>query len=222
MAIIQPDLSGISNGEIGDAIDWTKPMNTMIDDYNGNIDNTNIFTNANIAPSKINNSNHDIFFPGVIVAYGSSTAPTGWLSCDGSAVSRSTYANLFAIIGTTYGTGDGSTTFNLPDSRGRTYIGSGTSDPLTARSVGDTGGEENHAITEAELASHNHHLNPIGTTQNLVSNQYNGATTVTRQLLSTTLADTQSTGSSFVGNTGSGTAHNNMQPWICANYIIKT
>lgn len=56
--------------------------------------------------------------PGVILMYGAPTAPTGWLECDGSAVSRTTYSSLFAVIGTTFGVGDGSTTFNLPDLRG--------------------------------------------------------------------------------------------------------
>ncbi len=56
---------------------------------------------------------------GVILPYGASNAPNGWLLCDGSAISRTTFANLFAIVGTSFGTGDGSTTFNLPDLRGR-------------------------------------------------------------------------------------------------------
>src|SRR5688572_13958247 len=60
---------------------------------------------------------------GIAVPYAGSSAPTDWLLCDGSAVSRTTYANLFAVIGTTYGSGDGSTTFNLPDLRGRTVAG---------------------------------------------------------------------------------------------------
>ena len=55
---------------------------------------------------------------GSIIMYGAATAPTGWLECDGSAVSRTTYSSLFAIIGTTFGSGDGTTTFNLPDLRG--------------------------------------------------------------------------------------------------------
>lgn len=63
---------------------------------------------------------------GGMVPFGASSAPTGWLICDGSAVSRTTYAALYAVIGSTYGAGDGSTTFNLPDRRGRTSIGSGT------------------------------------------------------------------------------------------------
>lgn len=65
-------------------------------------------------------------FTGLILMWGGAAAPTGWLLCQGQAVSRATYADLFAIIGTTYGEGDGSTTFNLPDMKGRTVIGSGT------------------------------------------------------------------------------------------------
>jgi len=63
---------------------------------------------------------------GMIAAFARTTAPTGWLACNGSAVSRTTYANLFAAIGTTYGVGDGSTTFNLPDCRGVFLRGHGS------------------------------------------------------------------------------------------------
>jgi microcystin-dependent protein len=63
---------------------------------------------------------------GAIIPYGGSSAPTNWLLCDGTAVSRSTYATLFGVIGTAYGAGNGSTTFNLPDFRGRTTVGAGT------------------------------------------------------------------------------------------------
>ncbi|MEM7179571.1 MAG: phage tail protein [Spirochaetota bacterium] len=65
--------------------------------------------------------------PGTIVSYAMQTAPIGYLSCDGSAVSRTTYANLFAVIGTNWGAGDGSTTFNLPDVRAAMPVGVGTS-----------------------------------------------------------------------------------------------
>lgn len=64
---------------------------------------------------------------GLIVPFGGTTAPTGWLLCDGSAVSRDTYSELFAVIGTNYGAGDGTTTFNLPDMREATAKGAGTS-----------------------------------------------------------------------------------------------
>lgn len=69
--------------------------------------------------------------------------PVGWLLCDGRTVSRTTYPQLFASIGTAFGGGDGSTTFNLPDLRGRTIIGAGAGPSLTARALGDDGGEEN-------------------------------------------------------------------------------
>jgi microcystin-dependent protein len=88
---------------------------------------------------------------GSIYMFAGATAPTGFLMCDGSAVSRTTYSALFAVIGTTYGTGDGSTTFNLPDMSGRVPIGASSLHVL-----GTSGGEEGHVLLEAELPSHDH------------------------------------------------------------------
>lgn len=79
---------------------------------------------------------------GIITAFGGDTAPTGWLMCDGAAVSRSTYADLFAVVGTAYGIGDGSTTFNLPDLQQRFPLGKAASG--TGASLGDTGGAIDH------------------------------------------------------------------------------
>lgn len=91
------------------------------------------------------------FLPtGSVMSHSGASAPTGFLLCDGSAVSRTTYAALFAVITTTYGIGDGSTTFNVPDLRGRAVIGVGTGAGLTARALASTGGEETHAISVAE------------------------------------------------------------------------
>lgn len=98
---------------------------------------------------------------GAVQAYGGA-APAGWLVCDGSAVSRTTYANLFAVIGTTFGAGDGSTTFNVPDLRGRGPIGSGTGSGLTARTTGQQLGNETHAMTNAELVNHTHSITDPG------------------------------------------------------------
>jgi microcystin-dependent protein len=70
--------------------------------------------------------------PGFINTYAGSSAPTGWLICNGSAISRSTYSDLYAVIGTTYGIGDGSTTFNIPDFRAASPAGAGTSTGYTA------------------------------------------------------------------------------------------
>ncbi|MCB1175055.1 MAG: tail fiber protein [Leptospiraceae bacterium] len=82
--------------------------------------------------------------PGMIIAYGASSAPAGWLLCDGSTVSRTTYASLFAIIGTGFGSGDGSTTFHLPDLRGRflrgANAGSGRDPDAAARTAMNAGG----------------------------------------------------------------------------------
>jgi microcystin-dependent protein len=83
--------------------------------------------------------------------YGAVTPPSGWLICDGSAVSRTQYSNLFAIISTTWGIGDGSSTFNLPDLRDCFPIGASASKALTS-----AGGEATHTLSVAELAAHTH------------------------------------------------------------------
>ncbi len=80
---------------------------------------------------------------GAIIAYGGAAAPNGYLMCNGAAVSRTTYAALFAVIGTTYGSGDGSTTFNIPDLRQRFPLGK--ADSGTGNTLGGTGGAINHA-----------------------------------------------------------------------------
>lgn len=90
---------------------------------------------------------------GSIIATSLTTAPAGWLICDGAAVSRTTYANLFGVIGTTYGAGNGSTTFNLPDLRGRVAVGKNGGSFGT---LGATGGSETVTLTEAQMPSHTH------------------------------------------------------------------
>ena len=88
---------------------------------------------------------------GQMVDFAGTSAPTYWLDCDGSAVSRTTYADLFAVISTTWGVGDGSTTFNLPDFQRSVAVGSGgTGTGTLGNSVGDTGGAETDSITVAE------------------------------------------------------------------------
>ncbi len=66
---------------------------------------------------------------GCVIPFAGAAAPTGWLLCQGQAISRTTYAQLFSVIGTTYGSGDGKTTFNLPDMRGRVAVGSDANSP---------------------------------------------------------------------------------------------
>jgi len=98
---------------------------------------------------------------GAMMAFLDSTAPSGWLLCDGSAVSRTTYSDLFAVIGTAYGAGDGSTTFNLPDGRGRSIFGDDGATFVTGGNGGSTthdhGGSSNgHALAISEMPSHDH------------------------------------------------------------------
>lgn len=88
---------------------------------------------------------------GTVIESAASATPTGYLPCDGAAVSRATYASLFASIGTTYGAGDGSTTFNVPDKRGRTAIGDGTGSGLSARTQGQTLGTETNTLLTSDL-----------------------------------------------------------------------
>ena len=90
---------------------------------------------------------------GIVMPFAGSTAPQGYLLCDGSAVSRSEYADLFTAIGTTYGAGDGSTTFNVPDLAGKVVIGVSDNHAL-----GSTGGEASHTLTESELPAHVHEV----------------------------------------------------------------
>ena len=78
--------------------------------------------------------------PGTVAMYGGASAPTGWLLCDGSAVSRSVYSLLFTAIGTTYGAGDGTTTFNLPDLRGRVAVGYAAGGKTEVATLGNNDG----------------------------------------------------------------------------------
>jgi len=154
----------------------------------------------------------------------------------GQAISRTTYAPLFAIMGTTYGAGDGTTTFNLPDKTGRvsamkeaaasrltsTYFGGNSAN------LGAVGGSESHTLTTPQMPAHNHGVTDPGHTHTL-----NNATNLLDILLGNNFQ-----GSNFVGNArnitmnsavtgisinnaGGGGAHNNVQPTIVCNYIIR-
>lgn len=171
--------------------------------------------------------------PGLIVDYGGTSAPSGWLLCDGSAVSRSTYSALFSAIGTNYGAGNGSTTFNVPDFRGRSGVGTGTGSGLTARSIGATGGEETHVLVTAELATHGHTLTDPGHVHTVGLPDMNpptGGAAAGVTGIGTSSATTDNFNNAAANHvtgitmatTGSDTAHNTMHPFLVATKIIKT
>ena len=112
---------------------------------------------------------------GLVLPFAGVAAPTGWLLCNGAAISRSTYARLFAIIGTVYGAGDGTNTFNLPDLRGRVPVGAGQGSGLANRTLGAYGGEENHALSWVETGSHYHNLSNVSAHD---TNHYHSGTTL--------------------------------------------
>ena len=187
---------------------------------------------------------------GMITPFGGTTAPPGWLLCNGQAVSRSLYAVLFTVIGSTFGTGDGSTSFNVPDVRGRTLIGAGAGSGLTARTPNQTGGAETvvlnsatngyhyHAngslgnVTGYESATHQHTPiwgNSEGTSEwpaGRASGSAEGLQTGSAGSRTTFVSDWitgNQTASHYHGIAGEGgNAHENMPPWIALSYLIKT
>ena len=147
---------------------------------------------------------------GAMMMHAGSSAPSGWLVCNGTEVSRTTYADLYAALGgasSPWGQGNGTSTFNVPDLRGRAPIGVGTGSGLTARALAAQVGTENHTLTEAQMPAHTHTYNDYAG----IGSQTSGGSFARGQ--------TPNTAS---GSTGGGQSHPNMQPSVAVNFIIKT
>ena len=145
--------------------------------------------------------------PGTIVAFGGQTPPPGWLLADGSEVSRTQFPALYAAIGVTYGPGNGSTTFNLPDLRGRAPVDAdGGANRLTGpnNTIGKSGGQDRHTLTESEM--------PVIT----VWNEEGSGTWVHLDYGANWFYNPR------YGQIGGGQPHNVMDPYLVTNYIVKT
>lgn len=149
-------------------------------------------------------------------------APNGWLICNGAAVSRTNYARLYDVIGTTYGPGNGSTTFNLPNWKGRVPVGVDSAQPEFA-TMGKTGGEKQHTLTRAEMP------NIAGTFGVVVPDSHSSHRTgdfvgVTVNPSSPNAKNLPTANGTIYGygiNVGGNGAHNNLQPYMTVNFIIR-
>lgn len=154
---------------------------------------------------------------GMITTFAGDTAPTGWLVCDGSAVSRTTYRDLFLVVGTIYGSGDGSTTFNLPNLKGKVVTGVDTSD-TNFDSLGETGGSKTQELRAL--------IGAVGSNAQAIG--YSATSPVSGKTYTNGLGNVgSSVGSvstinhSTVVVRSDGNNCSTLQPYIALNYIIK-
>lgn len=173
----------------------------------------------------------DLFLEtGMIVLFGDTSVPSGWLLCDGSVLDTTTYADLYAVIGSTYNTGgEGVGNFRLPDYRRYAPVGMGGSGTGTlGNALGNRGGEETHTLdaglstipnhTHTDVSGHAHFERNTSTSGGTINQLQvtSGAGAAANSPLSTSTT----TGITY-NNTGGGTAHNNMQPSLVIGFIIK-
>jgi microcystin-dependent protein len=183
------------------------------------VDYDNITNKPNLAPV------------GEMILWPTNVPPQDFLVCNGQAVLRGQYAELFNVIGVTFGSGDGSTTFNLPDLRGRTAVGVGTSPDTdanpTAWTLAQKRGEETHELTATENAEHQHLLfaDVVRGAGAPIVNTTNGAARAAvgdgnNDYSMKRSEDTDAT-LGLSGTSGTGAGHNNIQPSLALNYIIR-
>lgn len=165
---------------------------------------------------------------GVMAHFGGQSAPAGWLLCQGQTVSRAAYARLFAAVGVQYGAGDGTTTFRLPDGRGRTLVGQDAGQTEFA-TPGQAGGAKTHTLTTNQMPVHGHYApnglyfyveGPDGSMRRsnpVVNAGASGEFGTWRQRL----AETAGLAPLPTASAGGGEPHNNLQPYLVTNVIIK-
>lgn len=169
----------------------------------------------------LDDSEGNAMLTGAIIEWPSDTVPAGYLLCDGSAVSRTTYADLFAVIGTTYGVGDGSTTFNLPNRQQKFGLGKAASG--TGATLGETGGaiDHTHPLDSTTSAALNT-LTGGGTTSPFIKRKTVTSWDANVELITGVGATTSTTTGITTGSTLTGSSDTANPPYIALNYVIKT
>ena len=187
-----------------------------VDENSGDI---TIADNLTVSESlTVNGSFSGVVPPGALMMYAAVTAPTGWLLCDGSAVSRTTYSGLFYAIGVQYGAGNGTSTFNVPDMRGRSPLGYGQGTGLTNRTLAANVGAETHTLSGAEVGK-------LAFTVTADDGDSATGANTSMQAMSingTTVATNGASAGAVDIYPNSQTAHNIMHPSLVVNFIIKT
>tara|TARA_R110000823_G_scaffold294312_1_gene413223 strand:- start:95 stop:874 length:780 start_codon:yes stop_codon:yes gene_type:complete len=184
-----------------------------------------------VTAAKLDSAAVSVLMPtGSIMSFAGASAPTGYLLCDGAAIARQAGGSntaLFTLLGTTYGAGDGSSTYNIPDLRGRVIAGqddmggasanrlTGQTGGVNGDTLGGSGGTETHTLSTAQIPAHTHSSEAGGGDPNSLGTGANVSVNLT-------VTNTNSKASFKATSTGGGGAHNNVQPTFILNYIIKT
>lgn len=169
-------------------------------------------TNKKVPASKVGTGQvgGDTLPVGVVVEYPSDKIPENWLLCNGQEVSRTEYSELFNAIGTTWGEGDGNSTFNLPTKEGLVTVGKKESD-TDFNTLGKTGGEKEHKLTVQEMPNHNHKINNSTSLYALEAGngnqEFGTGASLSKEIT--------------VNSAGEDQPHNNLQPYVVSNFIIK-
>ena len=160
-------------------------------------------------------------FIGQIITAGFNFAPQGYATCDGQLLSIAQNTALFSLLGTTYG-GNGTTTFALPDLRGRVPMHQGQGSGLTNRTMGEMSGSESHTLISNEMPQHSHAVNVSSAAANNRSpaNNYLAMESQNRTSTYTSNAPNATLNTSSVAIAGGGQPHNNMQPYLVINFCI--
>ena len=186
--------NGIGSNEL--ASDASTDANRAVD--------TDHIKDGSVTAAKLDSAAVSVLMPTAsLMPYAGTSAPTGYFLCDGSAKSRTTYSALFGIIGTTYGVGDGSTTFNIPDLRGRVIAGKDNMGGTSANNLTNSQADQLGGELGSETNSHNH-----TNTTTTVTVREPGGGDGTRTPLNTVSVDSRTI--------------DIVQPTIILNYIIKT